>query len=508
MTAASVYVRERYRLGRTLGAGGMGRVWLARDEILDRDVALKEILLPDEIVGADGEALRKHMLREGRAAARLAHPGVARIYDTFEAEGRAWIVMEYVPSRSLQEVLDTDGPLPPHRVAEIGLAVLEALREAHAAGVRHRDVKPANVLLATDGRVVLTDFGVAAVDGESLNTSAGLVFGSPQYMAPERVRDGDTTSAGDLWSLGATLYAAVEGHAPYQRPSVMETITAIATEEPAASTQAFELRPVLDGLLRKSPGDRIDADETQRLLYAALEPSPEQTPRSRRPLIAAAVVAVVLLAGAGIAWVATRPDADASTVSPAPSVSAPAPPAAATPSAAVSSAAAPSTASSTAPASVAPSAAGSTRPPLPAGWTDYRDPTGFSVYVPKGWTRSKEGGIVYFRASGRVLGIDQTDDPQWDPVADWRGKADYRVSHGDFPGYREMHIREVKYFLKAADWEFTFNRSGVRQHVNNRGVVTSKHQAYGFYWQTTDAGWKAAQKDLNLVFDSFQPASD
>ncbi|GIF24011.1 hypothetical protein Ate02nite_67410 [Paractinoplanes tereljensis] len=493
---APVYVHERYRLGRTLGAGGMGRVWQARDELLDRDVALKEILLPDEIVGADGEALRKHMLREGRAAARLAHPAVARIYDTFESEGRAWIVMEYVPSRSLQEVIDADGPLPPQRVAEIGLAVLAALRTAHAAGVRHRDVKPANVLLATDGRVVLTDFGVAAVDGESLNTSSGLVFGSPQYMAPERVRDGDTTPAGDLWSLGATLYAAVEGHAPYQRPSVMETITAIAVEEPAAATQAFELRPVLDGLLRRSPGERIDAEETKRRLYEALEPS-SATPRSNRPAIAAAVAVLVLLLGAGAAWLTLRPDSGNSPAGLSPSSVAPSPsqpsasvPASPTPSAAVSSA-----------------AATTDRPALPAGWTDYHDPTGFSVYVPKGWTRSKEGSIVYFRAPGRVLGIDQTDKPQWDPVADWRGKANYRKSNGDFPGYREIHIREVKYFLKAADWEFTFNRSGVRQHVNNRGVVTSKHQAYGFYWQTTDAGWKAAQPDLTLVFDSFRPAT-
>jgi hypothetical protein len=155
-----------------------------------------------------------------------------------------------------------------------------------------------------------------------------------------------------------------------------------------------------------------------------------------------------------------------------------------------------------------PVAATETLPPRPAGWIDYHDPTGFSVYVPAGWKRSKEGSIVYFRSAGRVLGFDQTDEPQWDPVADWQGKAEYRVSRGDFPAYREIGIREVKYFLKAADWEFTFTRGGVRQHVNNRGVVTSKHQAYGFYWQTTDAAWAGAEKDLQLVFASFRPAED
>jgi hypothetical protein len=144
-------------------------------------------------------------------------------------------------------------------------------------------------------------------------------------------------------------------------------------------------------------------------------------------------------------------------------------------------------------------------PPLPDGWIEHDDPTGFSVYVPEGWSRSKKGSIVYFRSRGRVLGIDQTDEPQWNPVADWRGKADYRVARGDFPNYDEIHIREVDYFLKAADWEFTFNRSGVRQHVNNRGFITSRNQAYGIWWQTTDAAWDEAEDDLDLIFRSFRP---
>src|SRR4029453_5483495 len=172
------------------------------------------------------------MLREARAAARLSHPNVVQVYDMFEADGRTWIVMEYVASRSLQEALKADGPLAPRRVAEIGLALLAAVHAAHHAGVRHRDVKPANVLLARDGRIVLTDFGIATIEGDGLVTSSGLVLGSVAYMSPERVRQGSAGPASDLWSLGATLYTAVEGRSPYQRPSEIEILTALAADEP------------------------------------------------------------------------------------------------------------------------------------------------------------------------------------------------------------------------------------------------------------------------------------
>jgi hypothetical protein len=163
------------------------------------------------------------------------------------------------------------------------------------------------------------------------------------------------------------------------------------------------------------------------------------------------------------------------------------------------------TAATTTAAPAAPNAQGKTLPPLPAGWVDYHDPTGFSVYVPANWRRSKESSIMYFRGDGRVLGVDQTNKPHMDPVADWRSQSNYRVSRGDFPNYHEIKIAHVDYFITAADWEFTFDRNG-RQHVNNRGVVVSNHQAYGFYWQTADSQWDAARPDLQLVFDSFRPA--
>jgi eukaryotic-like serine/threonine-protein kinase len=496
MTTEPATVQGRYRLGRELGAGGMGRVWLAFDETLGREVAVKEILLPEELLESDREALRRHMLLEARAFARVNHPNVARVYDAVEIDGRAWIVMEYVPSRSLQQVLDADGPLPPDRSARVGLAVLAALTSAHAAGVRHRDVKPANVLLGDDGRVVLTDFGVAAVDGESIATSSGVVVGSPQYMAPERIRDGEAREAGDLWSLGATLYAAVEGRPPYQRASVMETVTAIAADEAEPPRQAGALLPVLEGLLRKDPEQRIDAAETERRLRAVIAPPV----RRRWPFAVAAATALLVAAGA-TTWVLTRPD---DPVAPPPAVSAPSLPAPAPTSAAPSpSALSPSAPAAAPPVSRPPSSAVALQPP--DGWKRYTDPTGFSLFVPEGWTRSKEGTIVYFRSKGRVLGIDQTRTPAPDPVADWKGKAEYRRGRGDFPGYRQVHIKEVDYFRKAADWEFTFNRSSGRVHVNNRGFITAKNQAYGIWWETPDRSWNDTRDDLDLVFRSFEP---
>ncbi len=159
MPATPTLLAGRYRLGELLGRGGMGQVWLARDETLDRDVAIKEITLPDELIAEDRDVVQRRTLREARAAARLSHPNVVQVYDVLAADGRTWIVMEHVPSRSLQQVIAADGPLPDDRAARIGLDVLTALEAAHRAGVRHRDVKPANVLLGHDGRVVLTDFG-------------------------------------------------------------------------------------------------------------------------------------------------------------------------------------------------------------------------------------------------------------------------------------------------------------------------------------------------------------
>ncbi|WP_435870898.1 protein kinase domain-containing protein, partial [Micromonospora globbae] len=256
----------------------MGRVWRARDELLHRDVAVKEVVPPVWLGEAERDDLRRRTLREARTAARLSHPNVVRIYDVVHDRDSPWIVMEYVESRSLQQILAVDGSLSPARTARIGLAVLAALRAAHTAGVLHRDVKPHNVLVATDGRVVLTDFGLATfTGGDAAMTGPGMILGSPHFVAPERARDGISDPRTDLWSLGATLYAAVEGQPPYARDSAMATLSALATDPPDPMRRAGPLRPVLTGLLQRDPWRRLTAVEAEPLLRRAATATPAPT---------------------------------------------------------------------------------------------------------------------------------------------------------------------------------------------------------------------------------------
>lgn len=247
----------------------MGRVWKARDEVLHRDVAIKELVPPPSLTDEERREMRERSLREARAIARLNHINVVRVFDVLRTDGDPWIVMEYVASKSLQDTLAEDGPVTPARAVEIGLGVLAALKSAHKAGVMHRDVKPGNVLLGDDGRVVLTDFGLATIPGDPNVTRTGMVLGSPAYISPERAREGTAGPEADLWSLGATLYAAVEGKSPYARPSAISTLAALATEPMPPPKNAGPLKPVLNGLLRKDPNERITAEVAERLLRRA-----------------------------------------------------------------------------------------------------------------------------------------------------------------------------------------------------------------------------------------------
>src|SRR5918997_1169280 len=229
-TSPPLVVADRYRLVAPLGQGGMGRVWRATDVVLHRDVPIKELVPPPGLTPDERQEMRERSLREARAIARLNNINVVRVFDVLRTDADPWIVMEYVPSRSLQDILAADGPVPAVRAAEIGIGVLNALRAAHRNGVVHRDVKPGNVLIGEDGRVVLTDWGLAIVPGDPTVTRTGLVLGSPAYIAPERARDGTAGPRSDLWSLGATLYAAVEGQSPFARPSAISTLAALASE--------------------------------------------------------------------------------------------------------------------------------------------------------------------------------------------------------------------------------------------------------------------------------------
>ncbi len=244
----------------------MGTVWLANDEVLARDVAVKEIRWPAQLGDAERDNLRLRAMREAQTAARLDHPNIARVYDVVEHDGRPWIVMQLIPYPSLRDVVLEDGPLPPQRTAQIGLGVLAAIRAAHDAGVLHRDVKPGNILLGPDDHPVLTDFGMAIADGSPTLTASGLLIGSPSYMAPERARGEPATPAADMWALGATLYAAVEGRPPFDREGALAVLTAVVSMDPDPSGHSGPLWPVISGLLRKDPARRLDAAGAQRLL--------------------------------------------------------------------------------------------------------------------------------------------------------------------------------------------------------------------------------------------------
>ncbi|MFJ4438545.1 serine/threonine-protein kinase [Streptomyces sp. NPDC088923] len=269
--AAGRLLVGRYRLGAVLGAGGTGTVWQARDEDLAREVAVKEVRVPVGVDAAERERQYARVEREALAAARSGHPGVVTVYDVVVADGRPWIVMELVRGLSLADALTADGPLPPARAARVGLAVLDALGAAHAVGVVHRDVTPANILLGNDGRVVLTDFGTAALRGARGLTLAGEVVGSPASLAPERAEGAEPGPEGDLWSLGVVLWTAVEGDPPFRGATPLATVRAAVEDPLPHPAQAGPLTPVLEGLLRKNPALRISPELAGRQLGEVAE---------------------------------------------------------------------------------------------------------------------------------------------------------------------------------------------------------------------------------------------
>ncbi|MTE20619.1 protein kinase [Streptomyces sp. TRM43335] len=261
----------RYRLGDVLGRGGMGTVWRAEDEVLGRTVAVKELRFPSSVDEEEKRRLITRTLREAKAIARIRSSSAVTVFDVVDEDDRPWIVMELIEGRSLADVLREDGPLEPRRAAEVGLAVLDVLRAAHREGILHRDVKPSNVLIADeDGRVVLTDFGIAQIEGDPSLTSTGMLVGAPSYIAPERARGQRPGPPSDLWSLGGLLYAAVEGHPPYDKGSAIATLTAVMTEPLEPPARAGCLEEVIRGLLRKKPDERLDEPGARRLLEAAV----------------------------------------------------------------------------------------------------------------------------------------------------------------------------------------------------------------------------------------------
>jgi serine/threonine protein kinase len=529
----------------------MGAVWRARDELLNRNVAIKEIVWPDLLDPAERETARRRAVREAQMAARISHPNVVGVYDILEEDGRPCIVMELVPFRSLRDAVAEDGPMSPTEAARVGLSVLAALSAVHEVGVVHRDVKPANILLGPEDRVVLADFGIAKAADSPALTASGILLGSPSYLAPERARGGRAGAASDLWALGASLYAAVEGRPPFERDSVIASLTAVVADEPEPAPRAGPLWPVIEGLLRKDPAARLDAAGAERMLsrIASADPAEAAAPappagapspaeaappagadevtaptevvgqgrragsRNRKArTIALAAVAAIAVVAAGIAMALGRhpgqpaarpapPAASRSGPSTTPSSASPS-----TPSPA-SSAPASSAPASSAPASSAPASSGSST--LPAGYYRFTNSTGFSIGVPRGWQISHDGHYVYIRDpanSGIFLLIDQSDQPKSNPLADWRQQAAAR--QGSYPGYHLILLREVRYSQaeKAADWEFTYNRNGVNVRVLNRNILANARHAYALYWSTPVSDWNAYYHFFQVFAATFRPA--
>ncbi|MFF3346985.1 serine/threonine-protein kinase [Streptomyces sp. NPDC002779] len=279
----------RYRVLAQLGRGGMGVVWRALDEVLGREVAVKELRTYTDTAGPELDGLRLRMQREARAAARVRHPAVVAVHDVTEVDGRPLIVMELVDGPSLDDVLRERGTLDAREAAGIGAKVMDALAAAHRAGVLHRDVKPGNILLDRSGRVLLTDFGIATMedpgDGSATHlTRSGELVGSLDYLAPERAQGARPGPASDVWALGATLYAAVEGSSPFRRTSTFSTLTAIVSEPLPEPHRAGPLAPVLQRLLDKRPEGRPEAEEARDLLQAVADSGDTPTTTLRGPV--------------------------------------------------------------------------------------------------------------------------------------------------------------------------------------------------------------------------------
>lgn len=268
----------RYRLDSEIGRGAMGTVWNAFDEVLRRRVAIKEVTLPAGMPPGEAEQLADRTLREARAIAALSHPHVVTLFDILTPDSGPVIVMELMLARSLADILSDGHRLHDVEAAAIGEAIADGLTAAHAAGITHRDVKPANVLVADDGRIKLTDFGIARSAGEQTLTATGMLLGSPAYISPEVAAGRPATPAADAWGLGALLYAAVEGHPPFDRGRPIETLSAVVADPVPPYPSAGRIAPVIEGLLVKDPRLRMTIPHAHRMLAAVANGAVFQPP--------------------------------------------------------------------------------------------------------------------------------------------------------------------------------------------------------------------------------------
>ncbi|MET9958643.1 serine/threonine-protein kinase [Streptomyces sp. NPDC006326] len=523
-------IAGRYRLEKRLGRGGMGTVWRASDELLGRPVAVKELHV-------EGGTDTRGALREARTVAQVRHAHVVVVHDVVEHDGRPHIVMELVDGGSLADRLSGDGPLGPAETARMGLALLGALTAAHARGVLHRDVKPANVLMeAGTGRVVLTDFGIARLAGSTTISETGAFVGSPEYTSPERMQGASAGPESDLWSLGVLLCAALTGKSPFHRDSLGGVLHAVVYDEIRPPAQAGPLAPVIRGLLERLPERRMGAAEAERLLsayvstgtvpavgrvpapapasgsaaavgYAPTEhvtrpsaPSPEQArqvPRVR-PAARAGLIAVLLVIAVGGAVLLTSRFGDGArgatdSAGAAPPAHSPAPSAPGTP-----------TRAATAPAS----AAGATPKPAPAGYRSVSDAEGFSLAVPAGFQRTTDDQrVVYVSPDGAFrIGVKLQAAAPAGPV------GVMRLAHANGPatnpGYRDGTVVPTTHDgLPAALWEFTWNGFSASEGARHTFDVCWEDDGRLYdVWVSAPVGRLAeARSHFDTALDSFVP---
>ena len=486
-------VGSRYALEETIGRGGMGSVWRATDRLLQRRVAVKEVQLPVTVPEAERAVARSRVLREARAAARISHPGAVIVYDVVEEDGRPYIVMELVEAPTLEGVVRERGPLDEAAAARMGLEILGALEAAHAQGIVHRDVKPANVMLPEGRHAKLADFGIASVKGDPRLTATGLVLGSPSYMAPEQAKEDTTGPASDLWSLGATLYFAVEGEPPFDRGQAIPTLTAVVGDEPRPLRTARALRPVIEALLAKDPAQRPSPVALRGMLEDALsggvatEPAPPVTeatsvpaerdtrPRPKPWLGVLAAAAVLLIAGA-VVLASMSGDEGGDPALDRDRARAGAP-------------------------------AGEDAGEVPE-LTTYEDPAiGYQVSYPEGWSVvTQSDSITDFRdpETGAYLRMDWVSEPGDDAAAAWESaSAGFAEDHD---AYTELRIAPVTFqAFEAAEWEYTYVVDGAALHAINLGVVTDTY-GYALNFQTREEDWEESQALFEAIKESFVPA--
>ncbi|MFF9912180.1 serine/threonine-protein kinase [Streptomyces sp. NPDC013457] len=549
-TGAGLLLAGRYRLGEAIGRGGMGKVWRAHDEVLHRVVAVKELTAGRFVAEADRLVLHARTQKEARAAARITHPGVVTVHDVLEHDDRPWIVMQYVDGPSLADAAKEAGTIEAGEAARIGLHVLGALRAAHAAGVLHRDVKPGNVLLARDGRVLITDFGIAAIEGDSTITRTGELVGSIDYLAPERVRGGDPGPASDLWSLGATLYTAVEGTSPFRRTSPISTMQAVVTEEPPHPAKAGALAPVIVALLRKDPAERPRADEAERMLLDAME---GRAPRAAQAYVPTRRVGQEELVSATAplhAQESPTPTATPLPTSVSPSHDTPVSPSGAvpgsTPAAPGSGLPAPkgrgrwrqAVLTAVLAALVAGGAVfaamnysggggegggragdtgGGTQPEvtkaaegaLPAGWHRVEDPKGFSLVVPKGWKRQTEGDSVDYTPDNGRHRIRISADPTPDFENPYMHVLDLEKTLKKRMNYQKIKLNQNTYRdqVRSARWEFTWYEKqefpGPR-HAIDQLYFADDGTEYAIYMASPESSWETTREQFDIVLQHWR----